>query len=322
MMIPDELKFELKEKSGGLLKENSNEIQIFCPYCDDAYRKPNPKWGHLYIGKNNLLFFCHRCGAKGHLIKLLKDLEIDYTKYFRPEQIKGALSVKVSSISGAPISSQIAIQDPYEFLRNPDKFLTEIDYIYKRTNLEPHLFKFYGIGILKNEILFKNLDSENWLIVRYINQKSKIRYKKLVSDNALVFSYYYLKHRKYEIPEINSLIVAEGTFDIVNIFNTIPGFKGYYVSSFGKYYQRAVSEFLIYAPNIKEVHIFLDSDIVLEKLSYLLKKHLRVKIAPIFKKMGVSKIVKINFYKNPKFKDFGEISHFDYEKINDVEVLL
>jgi hypothetical protein len=72
-LIPDELKEELKIKTGGLLKENSTEIQLFCPYCDDAYRKPNPKHGHLYIGKHNLLFICHRCQTKGTIFKLLAD---------------------------------------------------------------------------------------------------------------------------------------------------------------------------------------------------------------------------------------------------------
>jgi len=303
--IPDELKEELKIKTGGLLKENEKELQLFCPFCDDAYRKKNPKWGHLYIGKENLLFYCHRCGEKGHLIKLLSYLNINPNRYFSKEQIVLNQTVKKVETGDKNLSS-VSLSQIFNFYREKDKFKTEIEYVEQRTGINPNFFILYGITVLeKQKIHFftKSNKTVNLVLFRNLNPKFKLRYKKISKND------FWLKTAA-RWSEIEKIIIAEGVFDVINIFRQINFKNSFYVASLGNYYQKTFEKYFFKFPFVKEFHFFLDNDINEKKLFFRLKT--------IIEKFHQNNFFiskkKIIFYKNPRFKDFGEIQKFDYEK--------
>jgi len=322
--VPDELKEELKNKTGGLLKENEKEIQLFCPYCDDAYRKPNPKWGHLYIGKENLLFYCHRCGAKGHLINLLKYLNINPQKYFDQKFLFLNFSSKFiveNSIQNKNYEkgdlSKINKNNPFLFLLKRENFLNEINYVIKRTHLKiPEIFPDYGVSIFeRNKIHFFNKSfNDGKLFLRLIQFRNldkniKIRYKKFSDEK------YFLIFKKINNElEITDLIISEGPFDNINLAGLFfPNYKErlLYIALTGSYYQRAVREFILKYPQIKKIHLFLDSDINEKRLYYRLKNEID-KIYSVIHFIHKKEII---LYKNPIHKDYGEIDKFNYTEI-------
>jgi len=353
-LIPDELKYELKEKTGGLLKENSKEIQLFCPYCDDAYRRPNPKHGHLYIGKENLLFICFRCGEKGHLFKLLNYLQIPPEKYFKGSDLK---RIKIiSKISRTELREKnnetnflknneieiFGIKFPkhknFVFLKIRETKSEEVEktkkYIFKRTGIE-NFNLFFSLNFFPwiDSVLFFNL--KNFLFqIRFLSEKMKSKYffvlNKILDINNLTplekyFGYYLNFEKRLGDKNFHDLVFAEGAFDIINIFQkNRKNYFGDFISIRGSFYQKVLSEFLFFNFNFRNLIFYLDGDINERKLIYRLRNEIKkfVKFyfshfseVPEFYKKG-----KLILIKNPLFKDFGEIKNYSEKIIFDEKI--
>lgn len=318
--ISDELKEELKFRTGGLLKETNEEIQLFCPYCDDAYRRPNPKWGHLYIGKENLLFYCHRCGAKGHIVKLLRDLGISPSKYFSREIVSLNLNSVIKEKSLAQKEQfNFKSNNLFLFLREKEKFSDEINYIIKRTGINYEIFfPMYGISIFeKNKIHFFNKDEKNKIeIVLYRNlQETNNDGKKLPKYFKISKNKNFMLKRVFNFLDLERIIFSEGTFDTINLFRNLKFKNSLFVSVQGSYYQKIFETYFLKFPFVNEFHFFLDKDINEKKLFF----RLRFILDKIVKNIKIENKKKIIFYKNPKFKDYGEINFFDYKKIFEID---
>ena len=61
----------------GLFKDKGSHYMMFCQFCNDATRKPNPTHGHLYVSKSLPVFHCFRCGVSGTLLRLLVETDFD-----------------------------------------------------------------------------------------------------------------------------------------------------------------------------------------------------------------------------------------------------
>ena len=97
----DEIIIHLKSISSVFKKESSGWYSIFCPYCDDAVRKLNPKHGHFHLAPSYPYGHCFRCGIKVGLDKLLIDTK------FQNVQIIKSLQARTGFIHNSLWSFQI-----------------------------------------------------------------------------------------------------------------------------------------------------------------------------------------------------------------------
>jgi len=268
-IFTDEVILFLKSVSR-IFKENNKEIQIFCPYCGDAYRKENPRWGHLYIGKENGLFYCHRCHSKGNLYTLL----VDYG--FQDENVLNKLKsyfYKSTLFKKITKTSQFNIYDTNKSILSKidevykkyfkKEFEDEINYLKRRLFIDDisELLKF-KIDIEKNKILFCNYYFEP-ITVRFI--KGKYRYKRYLENTYYEFSF--TLH--------NKVYITEGPFDLINIYKLIKDKTSYYLSILGKNYLKALEYSLKFIS--KNVVLFVDTDIDIQRLYFGIIKLIRNK---------------------------------------------
>jgi len=292
MQIVDEKIKEFLRSVSNIYKENEKEIQIFCPFCDDAFRKENPKWGHLYISKEKGLFFCHRCNEKGTLVKLLNEYEFD-----DKEKIK-ELSFYFNKNS---LFSKLEKEDVIINFSNPSSldsnFLSAlyISYFDKKNNqsrsyLQKRLgistideFLFYKILLEKDGVVFCD---ENFrpIIKRFI--RGRKRYKKIVSNK-----YYFIKN-----DFSNIALITEGVFDAINLHKVFY-FNANIFAILGKNYVQATINLLKY--NFKKIIIAVHNDIDTKKLSFFLKRK-------ILKFKDKLPLPEINVISNGLGKDFNE----------------
>jgi 5S rRNA maturation endonuclease (ribonuclease M5) len=291
MLIDQKVKNILKQYSN-VYKETSGgkEIQIFCPYCGDAFRKNNPRWGHLYISTDTGLFYCHRCNEKGTLYKLLLDLGVDdeevlskLRKYFKVhKQISSKEIRNIDFITNSieKFNEKISKVDYYELWY---KYTDEYNYLVNRIDVEDlDLFYYYRLTPDNNSIVFNDYEF-NEILRRLIKSKHK-RYKK-VQDK-----YYSIYKTEYNI------LIAEGPFDIINIDLYLNYDAFTKIAIGGKNYISALTELYLYT-NIKNLIIMVDNDIDVNKFyKYIIKQIHRYEIH----------VENIEIYQNSVGKDFSE----------------
>ena len=339
MIISRELIEWIKENTGGLLKENEKEYQVFCPFCDDAYRKPSPRWGHLYISKDKPVFYCHRCNTKGHIIKLLDYLqypEIDKIKklynYISPNYSDSNRIIivqddnskdKLNSNNDYSIQHKIDIDWSLSFVMEyigkrigiTDRLILD-----KHLNLKPARVSirkddntyetYFGVIIYGQNIIDRSIKP---LQARLIN--SKYRYIKLLNNKRYSYILPLSNHKNINIYNIDTLIISEGVFDTVNIYLYLKELNRcsstLYTTVLGSSYHTKIFEFFVYYPNIKSIHLFVDRDIDIYQLIKAIIRHKKYLIQNdnfyrnIFNARDFNR-VEINIYKNLISKDFGE----------------
>jgi len=248
-IIDSEIELFLKAKSR-IYKYTSGgtEIQMFCPYCGDEFRKQNPRWGHLYISVEKGFFYCHRCQSKGTIIKLLTDL--GYENQEKLNQLARIIGVK--NIYAKMEDVKTTIDDTTIFEpRNLDK--QTVAYLKERiVNFSIQDIYNYRIDCPAEKVVFYNNEP---IIERYINKKI---YKKLVSNQ-----YYMIKKSEY------SFVIAEGPFDVINIDKVFDS-ASTKICIGGKAYITAFKNIAQTLLNIYAITIYVDSDID----SLQLRRHL------------------------------------------------
>lgn len=225
----------IKNDLGLLIPLSNNKwIESFCPMCDDKNRKLNPTRGHLHISRFSGYVKCFRCDYKSNINDLLGYL--------------GYNNLKVD------INTKIIFNNEQEFnstvpqLKNDDVDL--LNYYFKRTGTF-ETFR-YNINLNSEIKSIQFYNSENKLTVeRKIN--SKIRYLKHGG-------YYFFQPLKI----YDTIILAEGPFDIINIFNYAGHNQtdSFFVSINGNKYYSCANYFknLFFLKNMKYI-IYLDADI-------------------------------------------------------------
>jgi hypothetical protein len=322
-MIPDTIIEFIREKTGGLLKENSKEYQIYCPFCDDAYRKPNPRWGHLYISKDKPVFYCHRCNTKGHLIKLLQYLEFPEIEKYKHILGYSFDSVNIKTIDIHSVDNDLNIETRNQLLNaavtlniNTNTLQLIEQYLFERTGLtkydmeryflKPIVDKMNRAGILFFARDFVNRRTTYPFQIRYINDR-KLRYKKLSASSNI---YYYLSNISPSDPflfQVKYIIITEGPFDVVNLFNFYSSrYKDLLVISVsGSYYQKILTKVLYYFPFVETISLFIDQDIDCYRLYRNIMRDIRFTFSGIQQMRGRN--FKLLFYKSATSKDYGDI---------------
>jgi hypothetical protein len=240
----------LHQISPKMFKRLSNEIQIHCPFCDDALRSKASNHGHCYLSINSPIFNCFRCTASGTLITLLlqtnfNDLEtisyigqfikINFTKdYYKFKSHKDLPAINI-------IKKKI-FETNLSFKKyNKDQFNIYNNYLKQRIGDVDYLDFLIIPGIYQNFIISKffNYIGEN-ILLRYVNNPNK-RY---INNNNTSGLYYFQNldlNNKY-----NNVTICEGPFDIINLYLYNNIFKdNLFIALRGKNYINLIEKLLL-----------------------------------------------------------------------------
>lgn len=213
-MINPEIISHLKTISKRYYKHSSDWIEIFCPWCDDAIRKVNPNHGHLYISPDGSFVHCFRCSTKSSLEKLLRDTGFKNAEILQLLKKTGNIHYQSSkTIQTSKIKNiQNLIDNHYNYFPK-DKLQQFNDYIYQRClSINPK--EFYLLPILyQNKLMVQILNSNGQIVANRFISHSKQRYL-----NSKERYLYFFQNINY-IDEQQSIVLAEGAFDIINLFN-------------------------------------------------------------------------------------------------------
>lgn len=218
-------------------------IQILCPYCNDANRKGGSiNHGHFYISTTFNYCQCFRCEYSNSFTKFLMDANYENTTVIK----------ELSSQSGTYTYSNtknrnILIPNIREYLSEEYEkqlpILKEfLKYIYKRClNINPLNFLLCP-GKINNNIVcsFYNYNGMN-ISSRLIHTVTSIRYiKPNVTD-------YYFFQDINQITEYNNIVICEGGFDLINLFEYSSFFdnkRTFYIAINGRDYTRIIRNLL------------------------------------------------------------------------------
>ncbi len=225
-------------------------IQLYCPYCNDSNRKLNPDHGHLYICTTFPYFTCFRCNKSGGLLYLLQNTgfnDNNILKYLKSLHTSNIYynNYKQLKLSNNNIYYDELIKIHMDFKKlDLKKYNIFSKYIYNRClNIDPIDFFIYPI-IINGEVCcqFKNSNFDI-CTTRYLNKFNKQRY---ININK---NYYYFQDIKLII-NYNSIVISEGAFDLINLYNYFKQFKNsFFIAAGGaalhKLFNILLSQFLL-----------------------------------------------------------------------------
>jgi len=283
---------------------NSTELQIHCPFCDDASRKNAQSHGHLYISTNKRVFYCFRCGISGSIVKLLlytdfmdSDIIKLLTKNINYKFIK---NIEIKNTNFEYVKRKIMTINGEFSVRESNLFRIYKNYIYKRIGEYVNFVEYLlAPKILNRRNLSCQFYNANLELItsRYINN-NKYRYKK--NSNSL---YYF---QKKDFTKYNKITITEGGFDAINL-DLYGNFKNnYFISMQGKKYITTIEDLILNDLLIGEykINLIYDQD-------FKFKRNNLKKCQTIARQLNPN--INIEGYTS-KFKDVAEFCMV--EKIN------
>ena len=259
--IRDKIKFIMSE-DGARWHRNTKWMQTKCPLCDGHSKKSH---FHLHIQEGTpLIYKCHRssCGISGLLDKnmakkigligneLLDEIDNEYLKFIGRRQTKSyyknkneidyseyktneAVNEYFLNRTGKELT--IEIKDEFRIFTDLNEFYNKNkDYI-EYSSIKPFLYyhKF------KDYIYFLN-DTFTMVLYRQVNGDDKGKFSIISNTNTKTHKPYSFKvlikdsTLRLHKPKSNTLIIAEGPFDILNARLSATGrLAGTYVASGG-----------------------------------------------------------------------------------------
>ena len=255
-------------KSISTIFKDGKWIQMFCPFCGDAVRKPNPAHGHLYVCKTFPYFLCFRCNESGSLIKLLKRTNFSGDELDYITRLYGNIHYSSNNLLVTNKNTDKLLYDKLNDISNnfkdnyPDQYRSFLTYMANRIGSIDHI-RYLAIPSVINNTLacnFYNFDGD-YVISRAISQ-SQLRF---LSKNANTL--YYFQDSLLNIDEYENIVLAEGPFDIINVFNFLPQFNknnSFYISIqsslFIKTIKQLISTYLLINTNRYTFHVITDKD--------------------------------------------------------------
>lgn len=256
------------------------EIRVRCPYCGDS--KKDLSQAHMYIQTQSpYKFFCQKCTTSGTLNNnVLKDLGIydgevavqilEENKVARKASTVGHVSFKKKTLLFPKIDSEQTpasryfnsrfrtsytaseISDNFKAIVDAKSFF-ELNKIY-----DPRGYDF------QNAIGFLSADNSH-IIFRDITGKQYKRYHNLaLNDNPMSSKIYNIPTTIDLLSESITLVMAEGIFDIISIYeNFYKGVGNNYIfaAACGKSYESVIEKYIgLGFLNIKPI-IYSDADV-------------------------------------------------------------
>jgi predicted RNA-binding Zn-ribbon protein involved in translation (DUF1610 family) len=301
-----------------VLKDKSKEIAIRCPKCGDS--KKSISKARLYISKENPMFICFNCGYSGSILKLFSDNnkelnQNNYKKYINIDNLsfqykdKDYYSKKneldINEVNNEIQSYQIEYLfnrfgkfdlNKFNFLK--DKLIFNIDYIWNHitNNYNGHngwLYTTYN-QIKNNSIGFIS-HNNNKVGFRLINGDK--RYINMSLNSGEYFSDYFAffkENYNIEYGKPLNVVIAEGAFDILNIYLKELEDADFYIAAQSNNYNQ-IMKFLLTNTNkyYFNLNFYIDQDFDDKVLKYFYNDNNKY-------------IDSMRIYFNSEGKDFGE----------------
>lgn len=267
----------LQNISPTMFQDKGSHYMMFCQFCNDATRKPNPAHGHLYVSKELPVFYCQRCGKAGTILNLL--ISTGFNDEECLEFISSFLKYKFTKdhykqIEKKKKTKKISLRDHFveeikkvkkEEPKNYDVFL---NYLHNRVGTFDYLFFLLTPGYVSiktkyNSFLnffsckFNNTQGE-FSTARIIEQNEYFRFKNSGKDNLYFFQDLDFENQK-------SIVLTEGPFDIINTYlynNTFNNNQTFFASVNGKKFLSSIEKLVMQELLIGnyEINIIFDND--------------------------------------------------------------
>ena len=233
----------LKTISRRYKKHSSGWIEIFCPWCNDAFRKTSPSHGHLYISPVSPFVNCFRCETKAGLDKLLTDTgfqDIELLNYLKQIANITYHSTKYLIRNETSINIKNEIIKQYNFFEQqfPNDLQRFKNYIYYRClDIDPA--RFLLIPAFNQRTLTVQMINNDGIITnsRIITPFKTKRYIK--PPNPALYYFQDIEN----INDYQSIVITEGAFDLINLFNFYNEFdkESFYIAIGGSNYKSSIS---------------------------------------------------------------------------------
>ena len=232
----------LKTISRRYHKHSSGWVEIFCPWCNDAIRKSNPSHGHLYISPISPFVNCFRCETKAGLDKLLIDTgfqDVEILNHLKQIANITCHSTKYLIRNETNINIKEQIIKQYNFFEQ--NFQNDLqrfkNYVhYRCLDIDP--VKFFLIPAFTQHLLTVQILNADGITTnaRVISPFKTKRYIK-----PTIPTLYYFQNIEYN--NYKSIILTEGAFDLINLFNFYNNFdkESLYVAIGGSNYKSSIS---------------------------------------------------------------------------------
>jgi len=231
-----QLKLErtLRNKSKVFKRHNSDWIEIFCPFCNDATRRSNPSHGHLYFNSDIGCFKCFRCDSSGPIIKVLNEYGINDPQLFKwlaSKTSRSYLLGKKVSNTREVTSSNVYDCNLQSLVQN-----TNIDrfnaYLYQRfSSIDPMQYNIRPT-MAGDGLSFYNASNE-FVTTRFID--SNIRYE------LPKYKVWYYFQPLHSIIEYEQILITEGAIDVINASRYITEFhNSFCIAISGNNYSGAI----------------------------------------------------------------------------------
>lgn len=266
----------IKHISPNMFHNKGNEINIHCPFCNDATRPNAHSHGHLYLSIKSPVFHCFRCNTSGILISFL--LETGFNDEETLNELKKYVKFKFSKDHFYGAKHNIDFTQLYSKINeNTRKFQMNYpqDYMYFREYIKNRLGNVVNID---NFLMYPDYLSDSLLSIAFLNsdkllscwrninrKQSSMRYK-IHSGN------YYFQQKNFD--KYKQIVVSEGPFDILNMYLYVNIFKdAFFIAINSSRYIKEVESFIIKYAFIGEYefNIVFDQNINYKSVIYKLK---------------------------------------------------
>jgi hypothetical protein len=319
---PEFLEFLLSKTGVSYFNSAKTEIITKCPRCEKG--DDDLSHGHLYISTDTPVFNCFKCGYKGIVTKLIKGLNGEPKEYIIVEDFTYKdKTYKLSYFTD--IEYTCPKYDDTKNEINEEIVNKKKEYLYSRLGEDADLSKIPGLILSIKSFLKENnltgegesggkfgLDMIEKKFVGFLTTRGRriILRNCDTSDPNRHYSFTLNRDKKFFndfygikscdiVPEMNTIVLCEGVFDLLvsynsDVFNELRCESCYWASCLGKSnYLKTLLSVLNYCKIPKaNVVILSDKDVVIE----------------FYKKFVESPLVNsVKIYWNKKGKDFGEL---------------
>jgi hypothetical protein len=243
----DKVKSFLKSKCGyAEYNSNKSELVTFCPKCERERFNKKYKKGHLYISTQIPVFNCFKCSNSGSLIKLFKqhdsdikillpdleiNLEVKNNTYKLDRELNSLELQYTPSNDIIDLSQYERFSEKIKYLENrmgtndinniimPNLVLDIKDFLNKN-NIQIDKEKLKMIDYLQDKFVGFLSMKKSLVICRNIEENSNFRYYTLHLGKHTYFKDFYgIRNSEIMDTSINTIVLAEGIFDILKTIN-------------------------------------------------------------------------------------------------------